>query len=117
MPRSRLPSAIILSPDGKAYPYKIPSTRQIKAAFRPFAHELGYLAVVWNQLHDNLLSIFVEVLTPADDFAAKAIWYSTDSDFHLEPLLNSIRRHFSTTLYLPGSRDWNHSSGKQYSGY
>jgi hypothetical protein len=90
MPRRRSRSAIIVDPDGKTYPYKYLSPRQIKAAFRPFAHELGYLAVVWNQLHDNLLRIFIEVLIPTDNFAAKAIWYSTDSDFQQRKMLRAL---------------------------
>jgi hypothetical protein len=57
------------------------------------------LAVVWNQLHDNLLSIFVEVLTPADDFAAKAIWYSTDSDFQQRKMLRALIELDTQTLF------------------
>jgi hypothetical protein len=100
MPRRRSRSAIIMGPDGKTYPYKYPSPRQIKAAFRPFAHELGYLAIVWNQLHDNLLTIFIEVLIPTDDFAAKAIWYSTDSDFQQRKMLRALIELDTQTLFL-----------------
>jgi hypothetical protein len=87
-----------MGPDGKVYPYKYPSLRQIKAAFRPFAHEIGYLAVVWNHLHDNLLSIFIEILKH-DDFAAKAIWYSTDSDFQQRKMLRAVVELDMRTLF------------------
>jgi hypothetical protein len=100
MPRRRSPSAIILSSDGKTYPYKAPSAREIKAAFRPFAHELGYLAVVWNQLHDNLLSVFIEVLAPSDEFAAKALWYSSDSDFQQRKMLRALLDLDTQNLFL-----------------
>lgn len=76
--------------EGKLYPMKLITFKRAKAALRPCSVELGYLAVAWNQLHLNLLALFVLLLGARREPHAKALWYSLDSDFSQRKLLRTI---------------------------
>ena len=56
----------------------------------PYAAEVGLLANAWNQLHANLCSIFVWLLTAKNPHAAQAIWYSADSDVVQRRMLRAL---------------------------
>jgi hypothetical protein len=89
MPKRR-PIGLVTTPEGKQYPVKILSARATKAAFRPYAVELGQLAIAWNQLHHNLALLFKLLLRAESDVAAGAIWYATDNDFTQRKMLRAI---------------------------
>jgi hypothetical protein len=69
---------------------KMVTPRQAKVALRPCSVELGYLAIAWNQLHVNLLALFVLLLKTENEVSARAIWYAVDSDFLQRKLLRTI---------------------------
>jgi hypothetical protein len=89
MAKRRIIGAII-DAEGKRYPIQLFTARQKKAALRKYTHELGYLAVAWNQLHHNLSAIFAVLLKSQDKFAAQAIWHSSDSDFAQRKMLRAL---------------------------
>jgi hypothetical protein len=56
----------------------------------PYVHELGYLAVCWNQLHHHLSGIFSLLLQSSDGYAGQTIWHSLDSDFAQRKMLRAL---------------------------
>jgi hypothetical protein len=57
---------------------------------RPYAVELGFLATAWNQLQQNLSSLFAELLEAKHHHFALAIWHATDSDFTQRKMLHAL---------------------------
>jgi hypothetical protein len=53
------------------------------------ARELGYLAMSWNRLHDNLSKIFDFIVKSPSPGLAASIWYALDSDFQQRKLLRA----------------------------
>jgi hypothetical protein len=80
----------LIGKDGTRYPIEPFTARRKKAAFRKHTHELGYLALAWNQLHHNLSLIFGFLLKSQDRYAAQAIWHSLESDFTQRKMLRAL---------------------------
>ena len=57
-----------------------PHPRGFHKAFVPYALEIGYLSQAWNQLHEQLCSIFCQIVSPENSNIASAIWQSVPSD-------------------------------------
>jgi hypothetical protein len=81
---------VLIGKDGTRYPIEPFTARRKKAAFRKHTHELGYLALAWNQLHHNLSLIFAFLLKSKDQSAAQAIWHSLESDILQRKMLRAL---------------------------
>ena len=66
------------------------TAKYTKSVLRPYTHELGYLAVCWNQIHHNLSSIFSVLLKSRDGYAGQTIWHAVDSDFTQRKMLRAL---------------------------
>jgi hypothetical protein len=84
------PYVIIWGPGGKKHRARPPTNRQIETSLRPYALELGYLAIAWNELHDQLSHLFGSILKAQGDLAAKAIWHATENDFVQRKMLRAL---------------------------
>jgi hypothetical protein len=98
MPK-RTPTTKFIDSTGKEYQYKILTTSTAKAAFRPYAAEVGMLANAWNNLHSNLSSLFTLLLTAKNPHAAMAIWYSADSDVVQRNMLRALIK--AERMFIP----------------
>jgi len=77
--------------DGKEYILDPFTSKKVKAVWRPYSTELGYLAIAWNELHYTLMSLFAMLSwRPKNEASAKAVWYAVDSDFSQRKMLRAV---------------------------
>jgi hypothetical protein len=65
----------------------VPNEAESRRLFKRYGTHIGYLAITWNRLHDNLSKIFVQVLKSPSPKIASAVWFSTNSDFSQREML------------------------------
>ena len=86
----RRPSMILWDKKGNRYPVSFMTARERKAKLRRHTHELGYLTLAWNQLHDNLSAIFSALLRTRYADAGQVLWHALDNDFAQRKMLRAI---------------------------
>jgi hypothetical protein len=83
------PSGYIITPNGKRFEMRPLTERSLRAVFKPYGVEIGYLAFAWNHLHETLSHVFRGVIKSEGSEISTAIWYSTDSDFAQRNMLRA----------------------------
>jgi hypothetical protein len=68
-----------------------PPERKRTRDINKYAKEIGSIAILWNQLHDDLANILGFLLPSKNphDFIAQAMWYSTTSDHAQRKMLRA----------------------------
>lgn len=62
-------------------------------AFAPIALQIGQFARAWNDLHEELATIFAAIVSaPSDSIIATAIWHSTANDRAQREMLRAANR-------------------------
>jgi hypothetical protein len=65
------------------------TSAQFERAFSPVALEIGHLARVWNNLHEEMGKIFCQMISPVSISLPLAVWHSPTSDRVQRGLLSS----------------------------
>jgi hypothetical protein len=70
---------------------RLPSERTRTRDINKYAKEIGSIAILWNQLHDDLANILGCLLPSQNplDYLAQSVWYSTNSDYAQRQMLRS----------------------------
>lgn len=64
-----------------------------RRAMKAYGADIGYLAISWNRLHDNLAKLFTFVINSPSPNMAGAVWYCTDSDAQQRKMLRAAIDH------------------------
>lgn len=86
--------------DGKKYEIPKRTPNQLKKIFAPYGAALGYVAVTWNQLQDQLACLFSTIFVPVEERSvarnstyyrmAMAVWHSSVSDHAQREMLRKV---------------------------
>jgi hypothetical protein len=70
---------------------RLPSEKRRTRDINKYAKEIGSIAILWNQLHDDLANILGQLLPSPNplDQLAQSIWYSTSSDYAQRQMLRA----------------------------
>jgi hypothetical protein len=70
---------------------RLPSEKRRTRDINKYAKEIGSIAILWNQLHDDLANILGQLLPSPNplDQLAQSIWYSTSSDYSQRQMLRA----------------------------
>jgi hypothetical protein len=66
-------------------------------AFEPYAMEIGFLLREWNDLQEQLLSLFITLLRWPNEEIARSIWYAVQNDRSQRRMLLGV----ASALYNP----------------
>jgi hypothetical protein len=94
-------------PDGRRFDIPELTAEDLRQIFTPYGVELGYVVFSWNQLHDNLASLFGVIFTPLQDRSAALnssfyrmaldVWHSTNNDYIQRAMLREALRQATIT--------------------
>jgi len=78
--------------------------------YRPYVIAIGQLALAWNQLHESLALLFIELLANGRAYPATDIWNSPTFDrpmrLLLKSLLRTIDRRYPSKLRMTADLEW-----------